>query len=74
MNKITSGQYQKVIDIKIELEKVKEIELQTTPKFKDKEVMLNRMFEKLIVATAERVADQCQSTYSFELKYFDIYF
>jgi hypothetical protein len=67
--KILKGEYKQIVDIKIELEKLKDEELKAAPKFKEKEALMNRMIEKLVVKTAERVADNCQSTYSFEVRY-----
>lgn len=67
--KILKGDYKQIVDIKIDLEKLKDEELKAPPKFKGKEALVNRMIEKLIVKTAERVADNCQSTYSFEVRY-----
>ena len=66
--KIIKGDYKQIVDIKIDLEKLKDAELKTTPKFKAKESLINRMIERLVLKTAEKVADQCQSTYSFEVR------
>lgn len=58
-----------MIDLKVELEKWKASKLKEGPKFGEKEMLLARAIEKLTVRAAEKIADQCQSKYSFELRY-----
>ena len=54
-----------MIDIKIELEK---LNIEDT-KFKDKELIFNKMIQRVIVIAADWILDHYRNECSFELKY-----
>ncbi len=67
--KIVKGGYRQIVDLKIELEKWKDDQLKSLPKFRDKEALINRTIELLVIKAAEKITDQCQSASGFEIKY-----
>lgn len=68
MGRIMREEYKQLIDLKIELERLREKELKANPKFKDKELLLNKMCERLIVAAADKMVDQSKNECTFEVK------
>ncbi len=68
-DRVKRYEFKQVLDLKIELEKWKDAELKSYPRFREKEVLLSSTIAQLMAKAAQKIVEEVHSAAAFETKY-----